>query len=229
MAKIRIPDKIKPGLKIIIDINQNNFDNLIDLVKSAPAELDIDILLSHFKQNLESLNEKEIEDLLKTLSSLFTFFETSNKKVTEITIDLVSAILSDDNLPGFSDEELNLLEDRLRVLLEISSPFKLASKAVKLLRDNERIYIDASLITDIRPVISKKHDTNLTGALIVHTLKIEYQDINGIQEFYVTLDNQDIQNLRKKLEESEEEINAIKKIVSQANIIHLDPTNSSSD
>lgn len=228
MVKIRIPDQIKPGLQNLIDIKKNDFDKLIDIIQSAPAELDIDILLTHFKKNLEGINEQEIKDLLKTFISLFTFFETSNKTVTELTIDLISAIISDQNLPDFSDEELSLLEDRLRALLEVNSPFKLATKAVKLLRDNERIYLDASVITDIRPVITKKHEINLTGALILHTLKIEYQDINGTQEFYVTLDNQDVQNLRKKLEESEEEINSIKKVISQANIIHLDP-NSSSD
>lgn len=222
MAKVRIPDQVKPGLIELSKLTQNNFDGLIDFVRNAKAEFKPDILLVKLKSYLKDVNEQEIEHLLKTLISVFSFFETTNKTATQIIQDLVNAILSDEITSDCSDEQISLLETRLTALLAINSPFKLSSKAVTLVRDYERIYLDARIINDIRPVISKKHEKTLTGALILHTLKIEYQDINGTQELYIALDTNDIQNLRKKLEEAEDEINTIKKIINQADIIYLD-------
>ncbi|MFM6279795.1 MAG: hypothetical protein ACKN9K_15760, partial [Dolichospermum sp.] len=67
----------------------------------------------------------------------------------------------------------------------------------------------------------------IAGALVVHTLKIAYQDASGSKEFYVALDSTDVKKLQEQLSQSLIEAKVIHAMLNKADVVYLDPNSSS--
>ncbi|MBD2778709.1 hypothetical protein [Iningainema tapete] len=225
MRIAQIPNQVKSGIFQLIKISEHNFEQVISAIKSAPVAFNVNQILLEFQNHLENLDDENVRDIVRAILSFFALRESTNSSIEQISEDLIEAILSDDDfVKEFSDEQLDSFKDRLVKLLEIDTSLKLSTKAVNLLQEYERILLESRIITDIRPLLSTDSDKDVTGALIVHTLKIEYRDADGFKEFYVALDSKDLQNLREQLNKAEETANAIEKMLSKANITYLNPT-----
>jgi hypothetical protein len=73
-----------------------------------------------------------------------------------------------------------------------------------LLRDNEHNFKFSKVLTDIRSVFDSSEDKPLSdGAVIIHNLKITYEDVDGRnKDFFLALDTDDIQQIQKTLEKA---------------------------
>jgi len=60
------------------------------------------------------------------------------------------------------------------------------------------------------------------GALIVHTLKLEYKQGNEEKDFYIALDTNDVKKLREQLDRAEQKAESIKLMLNQAQVSYLD-------
>ena len=77
-------------------------------------------------------------------------------------------------------------------------------KADILLHENERNYSDSKILTDIRSVFDSGDKLFSGGAVIIHQLKIKYQDNDSMErEFFLALDTSDVQKMLKTLEKAE--------------------------
>jgi hypothetical protein len=65
-----------------------------------------------------------------------------------------------------------------------------------LQRDGERLYCDAKILSDIRPVFGDKPTVRPVGAVVTHTLRIGYHLGGDHREFHIILDVQDLEALK---------------------------------
>ncbi len=92
---------------------------------------------------------------------------------------------------------------RLLRLLSISS-LLLKGKAASLLSEGQRFGITSRIITDIRPVFNADfQNVALSGAIIVHTLKLEYFESSVRKTFFIQLEPSDVTNLKVACERAE--------------------------
>lgn len=98
------------------------------------------------------------------------------------------------------------------VILSISFNI-VAIKAKELQLESERTFCDARILTDIRPVFRDKVGDKPEAMIVVHTLKIVAHEATGHKEFYVALDAEDIQSLKKTLERAEDKARSLKNII----------------
>jgi hypothetical protein len=98
-----------------------------------------------------------------------------------------------------SDTDLESIKERFQKILSIDTLNSL-SKAIGLQREGERLYCDAQIFSDVRPVFGKDVSQDPTAAVITHTLKIGYHDGRGHQEFFLVLDQEDLGNLQEVIE-----------------------------
>lgn len=84
------------------------------------------------------------------------------------------------------------------------------SKIVELITDNQKLFLDASINNDIRPVF--EDDSNdLTSAIVIHNLKIVYRESDVTKEIFISLDSNDLKTLKEKIEIAEKQLKKLKK------------------
>jgi hypothetical protein len=101
------------------------------------------------------------------------------------------------NVPELAVEksEIPKLRKKFEKLLN-NETFNLLSKAKRLQRDGERLYCDAKIISDMRPVFGAEPTIRPTGAVVTHTLKIIYHKGEGAHgECHIILDSIDLDAL----------------------------------
>ncbi len=123
----------------------------------------------------------------------------SRKTVEEFAADVAES----PDLKGLSPEKKADVRQWLTQLLGLRSLF-LGQNALSLIYDYERVLSQARIISDLRPVYGPKVEEGPAGAIIVHTLKLEYQTVNGPAEFFLALTVEDIETLLKTLERAKQ-------------------------
>src|SRR5690606_25360414 len=85
------------------------------------------------------------------------------------------------------------LNQHLNVFYSISGRTKQTIKGFQLLNDNQKNLIDAKIVTDIRVVFDDDvNTTEVDNAVIVHNLKLEFNENNDIKEIFISLDSNDV-------------------------------------
>src|SRR5581483_3607269 len=83
-------------------------------------------------------------------------------------------------------------------------PIFVGQNAFSLIYDNERVLSQTRIISDLRPVYGPRVEEGPAGAIVVHTLKFEYQTISGPTEFFLALTLEDIESLLSTLQRAKE-------------------------
>ena len=84
-------------------------------------------------------------------------------------------------------------EPRFRTIL-CSDPIIGTAKAIDLSYEHAQLLRRARILTDIRPVFDQG-GTHVQGAVISHTLRLRYDDLDGEHSMSFALDKSDVQNL----------------------------------
>jgi hypothetical protein len=150
-----------------------------------------------------------IANFTKILEVLVTLYEIKSQRdisVEEFVDDVCDAMESLDNpeqhlahsdRPDFAGKLLTLLNAEV---------FALVAKAHDLVTENERTFCHARILTDLRPIFGSVVEDGPRAAIVMHTLKLAFHqqgsnDDHG--EFYVALDADDLQTLRKLIDRAE--------------------------
>jgi hypothetical protein len=116
----------------------------------------------------------------------------------------------------------NRAENRLERFLGVTS-FGASSEAIDEIRDNERMYSGAKLITDVRLVFGPASEAEPVAILLVHTSKIRYLDaVETPGVFRVSMDSADLLALRGKIDRALAKIEGLKPALNRSNIPFLD-------
>lgn len=227
MKRIKIPPQYKLGITLIIKIDEKVFNKFLNAITEIRPFLDIDTLASEISPQIEELSINDLQEILKAIRSIYALNTEEHLQFNEIIEGFRNAVIRDQEFSGVSDEELALFAERLNKLLDVDGSISVSSKAIGLLNAYEHILLNSRIFADIRPIFKTDSKQEIAGALVVHTLKIEYQDASGLKEFYVALDSNDIQNLQKQLSESLVQAEAIHSLLNKTDVLHLDPNSSS--
>ncbi|MFO1169990.1 MAG: hypothetical protein U1E49_03385 [Hyphomicrobiaceae bacterium] len=87
-----------------------------------------------------------------------------------------------------------------------------ASKAVELTYLHPRLFTSARLLTDIRPVFNVQRDAIL-GAIVSHTLHIEYTENSRSAQLDIALDEDDIDQLMALCQNANKKVEACRRLI----------------
>jgi hypothetical protein len=123
-----------------------------------------------------------------------------------------------------SPDRWEVLRERLGRILGPTSPLWLSAKANLLRVEQERLFCDARILTDIRPIFGRKASTGPAALTIVHTLKLSYHHgSEELEELFVSLDDDDLQTLKQVIQRAEEKQGALEPLVQKTGIDLLPP------
>jgi hypothetical protein len=227
MKSFKIPQQYQFGITLIIKIDEPLFNRLLSAITEVHPFVDIDSLVLEISPKIEEVSINDLQEILKAIHSIYSLRIQGNLKNTEIITGLINAVSSDDTFSQLSAEELAHFKQRLTKILAIDGSISISSQSLILLQEYDSIFLNSRIITDVRPVFKAETKEEIAGALVVHTLKIAYQDASGSKEFYVALDSSDVKKLQEQLSQSLIEAKVIQAMLNKADVIYLDPNSSS--
>ena len=191
------------------------------LARVAPGKFGPD-LPAKLAEQLEGSGIENVTEVADTLFSLFPVLISSSKPVNETIEQLVDAI-REQAPPGkdFAEGQIEQLRINLQKLLRVPSIY-LGAKATSVITDNHATFLASRVLTDVRPIFALE-STDLSGAVVVHNLKISYSsDSESDREFFVSLDDVDVQQLIDSLQRAQKKADSLRKFFVAAELPLID-------
>ena len=223
MTELQIPEKFKPGFKLLISIDEKTVQSFIDTFQQAQP-LQINDLVSVVTSRVNTLTKKEVKDVIETLISIHNlrdYLQENNDASTNEVIEKISQAVEDDEELEITDEQRQEFERRVVNFLGLDNILSFRSKSIEVIRDHERLFQNSRIHTDMRPVFESGLEDSPAGVAIINMLKIEYVDLDGKHEFFVALDANDLKQLREQLDIADRKVKAIELMLNQVNIPYL--------
>ena len=222
MAITRIPKAYQRGFAKIKELSSSDVEAITaSLAKaSATSTGGLKDLISAVARDMNAMKREDIEGVIKALYSLYVYRVDAETPLSELVSELTHAMLaSGEESLALSEEGKGEFENKITKLLSVDT-VAVASKVEHLKFEYPNTFRDARILSDIRPIFAKP-DERPVGAAITHTLKIEYHGGDEHKEFYVTLDAEDLQKMKKIFERAEAKVSSLRTLLKGANLPDL--------
>lgn len=215
-----IPAPFRPGLASIKRLPVSAFDQLVAALERAQIVGDLKNLTSAVLQQVPSLGQQEIEDILRALFSLSSLVADEDTPLSENISSLARAMQASGKPElELSESERAEFEKRLEKLVAIRTVV-ITSKVMRLRVDYPIIFHEASILTDMRPVFDNPEERPL-GFSVSHTLRIAYHENGEHKEFFVILDDDDLGMMRKAIQRAEAKALSVRSLLKVSNLSDL--------
>jgi hypothetical protein len=219
MPKMSVPKEVLAGLKIVADLNPSARKAIIDTLRSESASLNPLQAADALAANVDGLDKSKARSVLDSVIALEFARASNDVSVSRLVGDVIGSLGLDldqsnrDDLSSWLTESLGI------------DALLLSAKGISVMQDNEKSFLAARIITNIRPVykedLSEMPKTPPSAAVVVHTLKLAYRESGDYKEFFVTLDADDIATLKKVLDRAEAKFGTLKSLLESAKVAHL--------
>lgn len=218
MAKIQIPKPIEAGLAELFNLSDDVRLQLISEMSKHEPTLKLKTLVSNIKAKLGEIADQDIESIVSTIASLSFARMSMEKSVSEFSSDIVEALEESELKPQSLDDNSRAPFTRhIAELLDIPA-IRISSKSDELLHQHEHALSKVRIITDIRPVFGGESTGAPEAAVLIHMLKITYIQEDGLKDFFVAMDSNDIKLLRDALDRAEKKAESLKSVLNKSNI-----------
>jgi hypothetical protein len=212
----RLPEQARAGLKKLLEQKQDIIEDLAAALEGEPPELTSALVSERVARKVKDLAAEDVQSIIRALLTIATGRLAVQQPVAEFAQSLV-------------DQERATIEERDRsravaVLQRLLSARAIAgtSKATDVITDHSQIFLSARMLTDLRPVFGEAPSSQPIAAALVHTLKITYAKDRDTLEFFVAMDEQDIQRLREVLERENIKTKALRSVITTSGWHDLD-------
>jgi hypothetical protein len=196
MPLLTVPEIYKLPLKDLALLNGKSLENLFIVLQKSRPGFNYDTFLEEVLSSLEGVDEKE-KDIVKALISTGEFWLSENISLDDFVDSVILALENDESL-GISDDLSKILRQRLAKLLGNFTGLRKTHLISRKMADHPKIYSNSEVNVDIRPTfLSDENDDSekVIALSTFHTLRIDYRDLEGEKEFYVTLNSEDLEML----------------------------------
>lgn len=223
MAALDIPEEYEDGLVTVIKLSDEAFNELASALGTAAFALRHRALALNVASTVTSIPEEEISQIIEMLISMNIVRRGADVDTSEFVDDVYDAITeSDDPELAFISEKEETFKKRLSRLLE-SKSLEVISKAQSVMLDHERRFCSARIGTDVSPVFSSDAEQPPMAAVITHTLRISFhQDSNDIKEFFVEMNERDLEKLNRSIKRAEQKAKGLKTVLDAAKLPYLE-------
>jgi hypothetical protein len=226
MVSMNIPKEVVSGLKLVAALDGTTRSRITEVLRSESASLDPSEIAATLCAKVKDLDREPAREIIDCLIALELARTSANVSVQRLSTDVVLAA-------GLSpDEEANTVSTWLQETLGVE-PLIISAKGISVMQDNERTFLNARIITDVRPVyrepLSETPSEPPSAAVIVHSLKISFREAGRYREFFTILDNDDLVKLKQTLERAEAKTRTLSAFLQSAKISYLEVQSSRDD
>ncbi|HEX9699669.1 MAG TPA: hypothetical protein VGD06_09440 [Acidobacteriota bacterium] len=213
--RITIPQSQKAALQVLLGYGSEKLQALRSALASLEPELWPGSSIPRLATALDA-SSAEAEEVLYLLLGLSTFREQAAVDSGELAESLATAMKDEPaEFRGDIDEVSRFLEEALRG----GDALEVTAKALTVLQDNERYFMQARILTDLRPVFRADAQTP-AAHVIVHNLKLSYRSGFNLEQrdFFIALDHKGLDTLTVVLERAKSKDAALEKLSEKLDI-----------
>lgn len=203
MLDARIPARTRSVVSFLVGLDHESFQSLEKLVEDDWSRL----ALGEFESHLQELPKSVEPDLLLNLLIGTAFQGKENELSPEETAEAFATAALKQKFLG--EEDTGVFRARLAELLALPSVLKM-SVAMRLVGDYERLFHEASIATDIRPIVV---DEAIEGAILAFTLRVTYHENGEPKTFVATLDASDLDGLDQAIQEARRNADSVRALL----------------
>jgi hypothetical protein len=221
---ISIPTTEFENLAKIVGYDDVFFGALIKALGETKATLTRSDYLADLVSRLPGTSEQALSPVLNTIYALYSLKNQNNFSAGDLARHIKeTAINSKDHNEDFSGEKGSVLEQRLTVLLSYDNSLAVTAKALTVMREHQRVFCHARILTDIRPLFANNPDQP-SAAMIVHNLQIGFKNSEGKghQEFYFGLDDEDLNLMAEIIDRAKRKSKALKAVLNDSKLACLE-------
>lgn len=220
MPSLTIPEPYRRGIEALASLSDDAFNEFLSALGRAPVLTTAKELTTWLIPEVRHSNADEIEKIVEAVSSLYRIRIRYEVSASNLAADVLNAV----GESGRASEQPERFRTRLEKLLVQDSLNTASAKALELRTEYERIYNESRVMTDLRPIFGGNVEDAPAAMLIVHTLKMSYyEDVSKRpHEIYVTLDSEDIRELKKVLDRAELKEQSLRRKLESAGIRSVD-------
>src|SRR5437870_4031345 len=189
MAEITIPEPYEAGLKIILSLSDESINQLVSALLEIRGKVFPYSLANEIRGKVKDVSLDDLGRVVETLQSLY-FSNLDFEAPIDLMATDIAEVAAREQALSKSDEEK--LRDRLSELLDIES-LRIVTKALRILRNNQNVFHEARIITEIRPVFGSDVGEPPPAAVILHMLNVTCHGTDGHKEFFIAMDTDDIE------------------------------------
>ena len=229
MANLRIPKEDEKSLKKLVALDDNSVEELVSALSEVSPVLFSAELSSRVASTLDAIPRSDVDDIVGFLPPLSILRERRGISTAEIAEDVAQAMdRSDDEELRLSGKDRERFKERLIELLDVES-VNIGAKALELMFQNERSYLGARVVTEVRPIFGTDPEDPPTGALIIHMLKITYREQDEDKDIFIALDTVDVGALRTVLDRADLKAGSLRSYLEETRVTYVDPSEGNPD
>lgn len=173
---------------------------LLRTLKEGKPSLDLDEIATTFaaQYGVETEAAKRIIWMLQNMYSSRVQMGASANDFAEGLARAANAV--DSSSYKAPSHEVASSKDFLRDVLSLDTTLGIVSRGMSILLEQERLFSECRVFSDVRPVFDADLGAAPSAAVIVHKLKIDYQQDDENKSFFVSLDATDLMRLRDVVE-----------------------------
>ncbi len=215
---VSLPRSIIDPLIEFAKLSDQDFDSLKKGLASIAVSVSPKDVAKQLIPFLSQTSERDLHRIVSSLVSVITTQWANHIEPSQAAADIADALTG----RGLSESLRNQFQARLQTILELDAGIRVAAKAMSLLVDHNKVFREAQIFTDVRPVFTDAKPTALAGAVIIHTLKIEYGEADEDRSVYLALDTADISKLRRVLDRADEKATSLKEFLHRGNLQYVE-------
>lgn len=220
---LTLPKRHRSGLAKIAGLTDDSFRQLTAALWKAPPTISFDSLSSSVAATVVTIAVGDVEEIVPATLYLHQLKEALEQPSSEIVEGVTLGMA--ESAPGplaLAPEDSGEFRARLMKLLEIDA-LAVIARAGSLSVESERSFIEARVLTDIRPIFEPDNpQVQPTGAMILHTLKVRFRTDGEPESFFVTLNAEDVRELSEQLERANVKAESLKSVLEAAQVRHID-------
>jgi hypothetical protein len=197
MVELGVPTRFRPAL---ISVSALSDDAVNELAQTLEAHPDVLTSRQAAVDHASKLQKMPVDEGLAILDAVvpLMFYMATNSRTTEqvlkeLKVALTTGDKSDVKLPR---DSLERFQKNIVRFLELSS-VALKAKALSIAADCQRLFSEAKVLSDLRPVFGSSVKSPPLGAVVTHTLRISYAENGEEKDFFVVLDAKDLTSVQE--------------------------------
>jgi hypothetical protein len=216
---LQIPKEDVAALAAINALPDATVQKLVTAIDSTPLTFDTGEVAERVAESTPSIPVPNLERMLDTLYSLYQIRELVGVSRSTFVEDLMEGMQDKPEL-AFPKQDTLKIRARFEKLLNIDA-LNTLSKAGRLQRDGERLYCDAKILSDIRPVFGAKATARPVGAVVSHTLRIGYHKGGKHKEIHIILDAEGLKQLKTTIGRAEAKDKTLRELLKETRLPDL--------
>jgi hypothetical protein len=202
MRELTIPSEHYDKFKFYVSLSSELKHQIWEQLSRVPIGLQPSDIVDFAARNIANLPKERISDIFQIYFNLVRAKESLNIEMGEF-IDILRHSLKQIGINP-TDEIVIDFEK----LLSSSDSALITAKVINSMTENQKTFASAKIYQDIRPTFDD--DGNLLGSIVIHNLKLLYKEDDSIKEFYLSLDNNDLDDMVSLLREAQDKLKLIK-------------------